>query len=106
MVRANLTALARGDGRTYCGSYTPRFLRTYHDSYAACVKRFKEPKPGAPAPRIRWEGFLTASDTKVNVEFTVNAGATQSYFLEHRRPVPQAGTTPRWLIDLESVERE
>lgn len=106
VVRANLTALARGDAKTFCGSYTPKFLRTYHESYAACVSRFKPPNPRAPAPRIQWRGFLTASDTKVDVEFSVDGGNTQSYFLEYRRPVRQAGSTPRWLIDLETVARD
>ena len=107
VVRANLTALARGDGRTFCATYTPRFLRTYRDGYARCVAGFRDPpNPRARPPRIVWKDFLTASDTKVSVQFTAGGGAVQSYYLEHRRPVPQVGSTPRWLIDLEAVERE
>lgn len=107
VVRANLTALARGDARTFCGSYTPQFLRTYRDSYAKCVSDFGEPRPNAPAPRIVWGDFLTASDTKVGVEFRLAGSDTnQTYFLEYRRPVPQVGSTPRWLIDMETIERD
>ena len=99
VVRANLTALARGDAKTFCGTYTPRFLRTYRDSYAACVRSFKDPpNPRARAPRIVWGDFLTAGDDKVDVQFTVDGGSRQSYFLERRGG--------RWLIDLETVERE
>jgi hypothetical protein len=107
VVRANLTALARGDARTFCGSYTPRFLRVYRDSYATCVRAFRDPpKPGARPPRIVWKDFLTATDEKVAVAFTADGGANQTYYLEYRRPVPQAGAAPRWLIDQEAVERE
>ena len=107
VVRANLTALARGDARTFCGSYTPRFLRVYRESYTRCVRSFRDPPdPRARPPRIVWEDFLTASDDKVSVVFTADGGSRQSYYLERRRPVPQVGSTPRWLIDQEAVERE
>jgi len=107
VVRTNLTALARADGKAFCGTYTTRFLRIYRDSYARCVRSFRgPPKPSAPAPRIVWGEFLTASDEKVAVEFRVDGGRTQSYYLEFRRPPPAVGSTARWLIDLETVERE
>lgn len=106
VVRTNLVALARGDARAFCGTYTPQFLRTYRDSYSKCVESFGRPRPDAPAPRIEWKDFLTASDTKVGVTFTVDGGSRQTYFLEYRRPVPAVGSTPRWLIDMETVERE
>lgn len=99
VVRDNLTALARGDSRTFCGTYTTRYLRTYRDSHAACVRSFKDPpKPHARVPRIVWGDFLTAGDDKVDVQFTADGGARQSYFLERHRG--------RWLIDQETVERE
>jgi hypothetical protein len=106
VVRTNLVALARGDGRTFCGTYTTKFLRTYRESYAACVRAFREPRPGARVPRIVWRDFLTATDDRVAVEFTVDGGSNQTYYLERRLPPPAAGRTERWLIALEAVERE
>ena len=107
VVAANLTALARGDARTFCASYTPRFLREYRGSYARCLAAFKgPPQPRAPAPRIVWRDFLTSGRTKVDVQFTTAGSSVQSYYLEYRRPDPHVGRTPRWLIDQEAVERE
>ena len=107
VVMRNLTALERGDGRTFCSTYTPQFLSTYHDGYARCISKFKQPDPHAPPPRIRFTDFLTATDEKVAVAFKP-AGRTneQTYYLRFTAPPPQVGSAKRWLIDLEAVEQE
>ncbi len=104
VVKRNLAAFAQGDGATYCSTYTPRYLRIYRDGYTRCVAVFKHPRPGAPAPRITFTDFLTASDRKVAVEFRREGSSrVQSYNLEYTAPPRQVGTGRRWLIDLEGV---
>src|SRR4051794_25014736 len=106
IVLRNLTALERGDGPTFCSTYTPQFLRTYRDGYARCVAAFKRPKPDAPRPRVRFTDFLTASDSKVAVAFRPAAGGNeQTYYLRYAQPPPQVGSAKRWLIDQEAVEQ-
>jgi hypothetical protein len=105
VVLRNLTALDRSDGRTFCSTYTPRFLRTYRGSYASCVASFLRRPHDAPAPRIRFTDFLTASDSKVAVAFRSSPkSSVQTYYLKYTTPPPQVGRGKRWLIDQEAVD--
>ncbi len=109
VVRQNLTALEQGDGRTACRTYTPRYLETYGDGYAACMSRsVGRPDRSAPAPDIRFGDVVEPIDTEneVSVSFTVGGGNEQSYNLRFTKPPPEVGGGERWLIDLESVARE
>jgi hypothetical protein len=100
VVERNMMASEAGDARSYCASYTTRYLRArFHGGAAACAAKFR----GAPAsvrdsnePRFLGAVLDAEDDTLAEVHYKLGKVRGLDYVL---RLTAVPGGKKRWLID-------